>query len=104
MVHRNVSLCFFKITKNLLFCLPSIEDEMITGKVFSSPKNVHFQVLGNGLSSSFGGVSNDRLSFLPNGVSYSILAFHLLVSIDGNESSKALTSSINLSISKVNQK
>ena len=65
---------------------------MITGRVLSSPKNAYFNVLGNGLSSSFGGDSDDEMRFFSNGASCSTLDFHLLVSMDGGESSRALTS------------
>ena len=73
---------------------------MITDRVLSSPKYSYSKVLGNGLSSSFGGDSNDGMSFFSDGTSCSTLDFHLLVSMDGAESSKALTSSTDLSISK----
>ena len=73
---------------------------MITGKVLSSSKSAYSKVLGNALSSSFGGDSDDQLSFYSNGVSCSTLDFRLLVSMDGVESSKALTSSTDLLISK----
>lgn len=61
-----------------------------SGKIFSSPKNVYSKVLGNGLSSSFGDDSNDGMRFFLHDFSYSILNFHLLVSIDSDKSSKAL--------------
>ena len=73
---------------------------MIIGRVFSSPKNAYSKVLGNGLSSSFGGDFDDGLGFFPDGASCSTLDFHLLVSMDGAKSSRALTSSTYLSISK----
>ena len=65
---------------------------MITSRLFSSPKNAYFKVLGNGLSSSFDGFSNDRINFFSDGASCSTLNFHLSVSMDGAESSRALTS------------
>ena len=73
---------------------------MITGRVLSSPKNAYSNVLGNSLNSSFGGDSDDGMSFFSDGANCSTLDFHLLVSMDGVESSKALTSSTDLSISK----
>ena len=75
---------------------------MITGRVLSSPKNTYSNVLGNSLSSSFGGDSNDEMSFFS--ASCSTLYFHLLVSMDGAESSRALTSSTNMSILKSKRK
>ena len=77
---------------------------MIIGRVLSSPKNAYSKVLGNGLSSSFGGDSDDGMSFFSDGSSCSTLDFHLLVSINGAESSRVLTSSIDLSISKYKPK
>ena len=100
MVHPNAPLCSFNTSNNLSFCLSFRDDEMITGRVLSSPMNAYSKVLGNGLSSSFGGDSDDGLSFFSDGASYSTLDLHLLVSMDGAESSRALTSSTNLSISK----
>ena len=73
---------------------------MITGRVFFSPKNAYFNVLDNGLSSSFDGDYDDRMSFFSDGASCSTLDFHLLVSMDGAKSSRALTSLTDLSISK----
>ena len=73
---------------------------MITGRVLSSPKNAYSRLLGNGLSLSFDGDSDDEMSFFSDSASCSTLDFHLLVSIDGAESSRALTSSTDLSISK----
>ena len=61
---------------------------MITGRVFFSSKNAYFNVLDNGLNSYFGGDSDDRMSFFSDGASCSTLDFHLLVSMDGAESSK----------------
>ena len=55
---------------------------MITGRVFSSPKNAYSNVLGNGLSSSYGNDSDDGISFFSDGVSCSTLDFYLLVSMD----------------------
>lgn len=98
MVHLNASFYSFRIPTNLLLYLSSREDEMIVGKVFSSIKNAYFKVSGNGLSSSFDNASDGGLSFFPDGASCSILAFHLLASMNGDESCKALTSSIDLSI------
>ncbi|KAH9649073.1 hypothetical protein KPL70_025843 [Citrus sinensis] len=72
------------------------DDEMITCRVLSSPKNAYSKVLGNGLSSSFDGDSDDGLSFFSDGASCSTFDFHLLVSMDGAESSRALTSSTDL--------
>ncbi|KAH9649078.1 hypothetical protein KPL70_025843 [Citrus sinensis] len=67
------------------------DDEMITCRVLSSPKNAYSKVLGNGLSSSFDGDSDDGLSFFSDGASCSTFDFHLLVSMDGAESSRATT-------------
>ena len=64
---------------------------MITGRVLSFPKNAYSNVLGNGLSLNFGGDSDDGLGFFPDGASCSTLNFHLLVSMDGAKSSRALT-------------
>ena len=77
---------------------------MITGRVLSSPKNAYSKVLGNGLSSSFGCNSNDGLSFFFDCATYSILDFHLLMSMDNAESSKALTSSTDMVILKFKSK
>ena len=93
-------LCSFKTSNNLTFCSSFRDDEMITGRVLSSPKNAYSRVLGNGLSSSSGGDFDDGMSFFSDGASCSTLDFYLLVSMDGAESSKALTSSTDLSISK----
>src|SRR5205809_612623 len=87
MVHPNAHLCSFKTSNNLPFCLSLRDDEMITGKVLSFPKNAYSKVLGNGLSSGFGGDSDDGMSCFSDGASCSTLDFHLLVSIDGAESS-----------------
>ena len=73
---------------------------MITGRVFSSLKNAYSKVLGNSLSSSFGGDFDNGLSFFSDGASCSTLDFYLLVSMDGAESSKALISSTDLLMSK----
>ena len=73
---------------------------MIAGRVLSSPKNAYSIVLGNGLNSSFGGDSDDIMSFFSDGTSCLTLDFQLLVSMDGVELSRVLTSSTNLSISK----
>ena len=100
MAHPNAPLCFFKTSNNLPFCLSFRDNEMIIGRVLSSPKNAYSKVLGNSLSSSVGGDSNDGLSFFPHGASCLTLNFHLLVSMDGVELNKALTSSTDLSISK----
>ena len=100
MVHPNALLCSFKTSNNLPFCLSFRDDEMITGKVFSSPKNAYSKVSGNGLSSGFGCDSDDGLSFFSNSASCSTLDLYLLVSVDGAESSKALTSSNDLLMSK----
>ena len=91
MVHLNALLCSFKTFNNLPFCLSFRDDEMITGIVLSSPKNAYSKVLGNGLSSSFGGDSYDGMSFFSDGASCSTLNFHLLVSMNDTESSRALT-------------
>ena len=104
MVHPNAPLCSFKIYDNLHFCLSSWDDEMITGRVLSSPKNAYSNVLGNGLSSSFGGDSDDGMSLFSDGASCSTLDFYLLVFMDGVESSRALTSLTDLSISKSKSK
>lgn len=48
-------------------------------KVFSSPRNAYSEVLTNGLSSSFGGASNDVLSFLPDSANCYIPTFYLLL-------------------------
>ena len=104
MVHLNASSCSLKIPNNLLFCLSSREDGMITVKVFYSPKNAYSKVSVNSLSSSFDGDSNNGLSFFLDGASCSILDFHLLVSVGGDESSKALTLSSDLSILKFKPK
>ena len=100
MVHPNAPLCSFKTSNNLPFCLSFRDNEMIISRVFSSPKNAYSKVLGNGLSLSFGGDSDDGMSFLSDGASCSTLDFYLLVSMDGVESSRVLTSSTDLSISK----
>ena len=100
MVHPNAPLCSFKTSNNLPFCSSFKDDEMITGRVFYSPKNAYSKVLGNGLSSSFGGDSNDEMSFFSDGASFSTIDFYLLVSMDDAESSRALTSSTDMSISK----
>ena len=100
MVHLNAPLCSFKTSNNLPFCSSFSHDEIITGRVLSSPKNAYSKVLGNGLSSSFGGDSDDGTSFFSDGASCSTLVFYLLVSMDGVESSRALTSSTDMSISK----
>ena len=85
-VHLNAPLCFFKTSSNLPFCSSFRDDEMITGSVLSSPKNAYSNVLGNGLSSSFGGDSDDGISFFSDGASCSTLDFYLLVSMDDAES------------------
>ena len=100
MVHSNAPLCSFKTSNNLLFCSSFRDDEMITSRVLSSPKNAYSKVLGNGLSSSFGVDSDDGMSSFSDGASCSTFDFYLLVSMDGVESSRALTSSTDLSISK----
>ena len=99
MVHPNAPLCYFKTSNNLPFC-SFRDDEMITGIVLSSPKNAYSNVLGNGLSLSFSGDSDDGMSFFSDGASCSILDFYLLVSMDGADSSRALTTLTDLSISK----
>ena len=53
----------------------TIEDKMIIDKMFSSPKSACFKLSDNGLSSSFGGDFNDRLSFFPSSTNPSILKF-----------------------------
>ena len=100
MVHPNAPLCSFRTSNNLFFCSSFRDDEMITGRVLSSPKNAYSKMLGNGLSSSFGGDSDDGMSFFFDGTSCSTYDFHLLVSMDGAESSRALTSSTDLSVLK----
>ena len=100
MVHRNAHLCSFKTSNNLPFGSSFRDDEIITGRVLSSPKNVCSNVLGNGLRSSFVGDSDDGMSFFSNGARCSTLDFHLLVSMDGAESSRTLTSLTDLLISK----
>lgn len=77
---------------------------MISGKLFSSPKNTYSKVSDNDLSSSFGGDSDGGLSFFPVDVYSSILDFCLLVSMNGDKSNKALTSLIDLSILKFKPK
>ena len=62
MVYPNAPLCSFKTSNNLPFCSSFRDDEMITSRVLSSPKNAYSKVLGNGLSSSFGGDSDDGMS------------------------------------------
>ena len=104
MIHHNAPLYSFKTFNNLPFCLSFRDDEMITGRVLSSPMNAYSKVLGNGLSSSFGGDSDDGLNFFSDVASCSTLDFYLLVSMDDVKSSKALTSSIDLSISKYKAK
>ena len=104
MVHLNALLCAFKTSNNLPFYSSLRDEEMITGRALSSPKNAYSNVLGNDLSSNFGGDSDDGLSFFSDGASYSTLDFHLLVSMDGAELSRALTLSANLSISKSKSK
>ena len=99
-VYPNALLCFFKTSNNLFFCSSFRDDEMITGRVLSSPKKSYSKVLGNGLSLSFGGDSDDEMSLFSDGASCSTLDFYLLVSMDGAESSRALTSSTDLLISK----
>ena len=101
MIHLNAPLCSFKTSNNLSFCSSLRDDEMITGRVLYSPKNTYSKVLGNGLSSSFSGDSDDGMSLFSDGASCSTLDFHLLVSMDGAELSRVLTSSIDLSISKL---
>ena len=64
MVHPNAPLYSFKTSKNLPFCSSFRDDEMITSRVLSSPKNTYSKVLGNRLSSSFGGDSDDEMSFV----------------------------------------
>ena len=81
MVHPNAPLCSFKTSNNLPFCSSFRDDEMITCRVLSSPKNAYSKVLGNSLSSSFGGDSDDGLSFFSDGASCSTLDFYLLVSM-----------------------
>ena len=102
-VHPNATLCSFKTSNNLPFCSSFRDDEMITSGVLSSSKITYSKVLGNGLSSSFSGDFDDGLSFFFDGANCSTLYFHLLVFMDGVESSKALTSSTDLSISNPNQ-
>ena len=77
---------------------------MITGRVLSSPKNAYSNVLGNGLSWSFGGDSDDGMNFFFDGASCLTLDFHLLMSMDNAESSKALTSSTDMVILKFKSK
>ena len=67
MFYPNALLCSFKTSNNLPFCSSFRDDEMITGRVLSSPKNAYSNVLGNGLSSSFGGDSDDGMSFFSDG-------------------------------------
>ena len=76
MVHPNVPLCYFKTSNNIPFCSSFSDDEMITGRVLSSPKNAYSKVLGNGLSSSFSGDSDDGISFFSDGTSCLTLDFH----------------------------
>ena len=83
MVYPNAPLCSFKTSNNLPFCPSFKDDEMITGRVLYSPENVYSKVLGNDLSSSFSGDSDDGMSFLCDGVSCSTIDFHLLMSMDG---------------------
>ena len=99
MVHPNAHLCSFKTSNNLPFCSSLRDEEMITGRELSSPKNAYSRVLGNGLSLIFGDDSDDGMIFFSDGATCSTLDFHLLVSMDGAESSRALTS-LDLSISK----
>ena len=75
---------------------------MIIGKILVpySPKNAYSKVSGSSFRFSFSDDSNDGLSFFPHGASCLTLNFHLLVSMDGVELNKALTSSTDLSISK----
>ena len=99
-VHPNALLCSFKTSNNLPFCSSFRDDEMITCRMLSSPKNAYSKVLGNSLSSSFSGDSDDGIRLFSHGVSCLTLNFYLLVFIDGAESSRSLTSSTDLSISK----
>lgn len=71
---------------------------MIIGIVLSSPKNAYSKVLGNGLSLSFSGDFDDRMSFFSDDASCSTLDFHLLVSMDGAKLSRPLISSTDLSV------
>ena len=64
---------------------------MITRIVLSSPKTAYSNMLGNGLSSSFCGDSDDGMSFFSDCASCLTLDFYLLVSMDGVESSRALS-------------
>ena len=104
MVHYNAPLCSFKTSNNLPFYSSFRDGKMITGRVLSSLKKSYSKVLGNGLCSGFGGDSDNGMSFFSYGASGSTFDFHLLVSMDGVESSKALTSSTDLSISKCKPK
>lgn len=76
MVHHNAPLCSFKTSNNLSFCSSFRDDEIITGRVPSSPKNAYSKVLGNSLSSSFGSDSDDGMSS-----SLMVLVVQLLTSI-----------------------
>ena len=57
------------------------DDEMITGRVLSSLKNAYSKVLGNSLSLSFSGDSDNEMSFFSDIASCSTFDFHLLVSM-----------------------
>lgn len=101
-IYPNAFWCSLKTCNNLLFCLLSREDEMIIGKILVpySPKNAYSKVSGSSFRFSFSDDSNDGLSFFHNNVNCSILDSYLLESMDDDMLSKALASSIDLSISK----
>ena len=73
---------------------------MITGKVSEEPKNAYLSVAGNGFRSSWGGFSIDGTSLDSGTGRGSTLAVHLVGSNIGVESSNALTSLMDPSMSK----
>ena len=77
MVNPNAPLFSFKTSNNLLFYSSLRDDDMITDRELSSPKNAYSKVLGNDLNSSFGGDSDDGMSFFSDGANCSTLDFHL---------------------------
>ena len=56
-VHPIAVLWVLNISNNLFSCFDSKEEDMITGKVSSNPKNAYFRCDGKGFNSSLGGLS-----------------------------------------------
>ena len=58
-VHPIAVLWVLNISNNLFSCSDSKEEDMITGKVSSTPKNAYLICDGKGFNSSLGGLSSE---------------------------------------------